>query len=351
MTAHQNDRGATPPSPSRSGTYLSREEIRKAILELSTAALQRLDKFSLNYSSGKRADADDLIQETLCRVLESRECPTGVKIDTFLYMVMKSINSTRARSTRRHPAAIDEISETARSELPDQLRELEAKQELEEFLRTFNPLARSIAINIMLGNERKEIIRKLEIGPTGTADEAELALLRERSSDWLYQAYEALQRESDAMESATQHLVILSSHLCLAHRKIVVLSDTEVRELAKRCMEQVRSGADVRAGVFDCYEIAGDLEQDNRAAEQVYAVGCAAYPSVGQLWAKRLGSAELIGDGQLLERVCDEMGDKVDRESLQRMMGYVRSRVRSSKDITMRRLHAGYECMMDIYSA
>ena len=71
----------------------SRDEIAKAVRELSPAEWIRLRKSAAFWAAGRPIGAKDLLQEAFARAMDGRVCPADVGIVKFLAQTMRSIAS------------------------------------------------------------------------------------------------------------------------------------------------------------------------------------------------------------------------------------------------------------------
>ena len=68
----------------------SRDDIGKAVGELTPAEWIRLRKSAAFWAIGRPIAAKDLLQEAFARAMDSRACPTDVGIVKFLAQTMRS---------------------------------------------------------------------------------------------------------------------------------------------------------------------------------------------------------------------------------------------------------------------
>ena len=79
-------------STTRSATLTS-AQVRKALETIDIAPGSRLVRCAAYRAFTSDIDADDLLQEAICRTMASRNCPSHVPIEHFLMGVMRSIAS------------------------------------------------------------------------------------------------------------------------------------------------------------------------------------------------------------------------------------------------------------------
>jgi RNA polymerase sigma-70 factor (ECF subfamily) len=82
----------------------TRDEIAAAIRGFVATDWVRLKAVARKYASGRRLEAEDLLQEALRRSLESRFCPANVDVVRFLAEAMRSIAHGENEKDRHHRA-------------------------------------------------------------------------------------------------------------------------------------------------------------------------------------------------------------------------------------------------------
>jgi RNA polymerase sigma-70 factor, ECF subfamily len=119
------------------------------------------------YLTGKTADAEDLVQETYARALQSADRFTpGTNLKAWLFRILRNAYLDQYRRNRRHPTAdgLDAaaVPDAGSSELLrgdpdlDRLRNLVAT-EIEKALLTLSPDARAVILLDMDGHTETEV--------------------------------------------------------------------------------------------------------------------------------------------------------------------------------------------------
>jgi len=91
-------------------TYLTEAELELRINELASVDILRLKRIANTYTGNHELDAEDLLQESICRVLsgDRKTCPRDLPIVTFVAGIIKSI----AHGEREKFKRIAQFSET-----------------------------------------------------------------------------------------------------------------------------------------------------------------------------------------------------------------------------------------------
>jgi DNA-directed RNA polymerase specialized sigma24 family protein len=86
----------------------SREEVADAIYRFTAADWARLKKIASVYAAGRPIEADDLLQEALCRAFDEhgRHCPAHVGVVKFLAGAMRSIAHGESEKVRDNPKLV-----------------------------------------------------------------------------------------------------------------------------------------------------------------------------------------------------------------------------------------------------
>ncbi len=127
--------------------YYSAEEIEQQLHNLSNIDLLRLRKVANKYTGNHELEADDLIQEAICRILtgERKKWPTDLPVVSFIAGVMKSI----AYDERRKRALVNRYDEdqlnSIKSEDPAIDEKLIAEEEHNEIQEKFKKLEKYLS--------------------------------------------------------------------------------------------------------------------------------------------------------------------------------------------------------------
>lgn len=97
--------------------YLTKLELEECIEALSPADLLKLKKIANVYTGNHELEAEDLLQEAICRVLSGgrKKCPTDVPFLTFIAGIMKSI----AYGERKKYKRLDHYNKNDRQDIED----------------------------------------------------------------------------------------------------------------------------------------------------------------------------------------------------------------------------------------
>jgi DNA-directed RNA polymerase specialized sigma24 family protein len=149
-------------------SYLSLTEVYQAIQALTPPDLLRLRLAARGLARIYGTDADDLVQEAMCRALDGRrQCPRKIEFRFFLAACMRSIASDGLKARIRHPAAnIAEINE-----LPSHSMHAEeamiANVEEEKLVRQTNTIRELIFAEFRQDPDATEILRGILDGVDG----------------------------------------------------------------------------------------------------------------------------------------------------------------------------------------
>jgi len=172
--------------------YVPREEIEHAVRSLSPADWARLHRLATRFAAGKPTQARDLLQESLMRALDGRQCPNALGMLPFLAGIMRSVaDGEREKAERRIPLVMAATSETVEVQILNYadpastaedalIAEENAKQIRGAILGLFDddPIARDIVEGMMEGWPPEEL-RELS-GLDQTAYDSKRKLIRRR---------------------------------------------------------------------------------------------------------------------------------------------------------------------------
>ncbi len=168
-------------------THLSLDEVRRALGRLRRPDIVRLSALARVWATGLRQqDADDLLNETLDRVLSGRRpWPSHVSLPAFLSQVMRSIASQWRREDGREPLKEDETGNV----LEDESNCPIARYEMDDLISRMrqaladDPPALGVLDHLLADNDREEAQAELGI------DATEYDTARRRMARRLFEAF------------------------------------------------------------------------------------------------------------------------------------------------------------------
>jgi DNA-directed RNA polymerase specialized sigma24 family protein len=167
----------------------SSNEITDAILALTDAQWIRLHKVADKYTWLCRLEADDLLQEALCRAIAGdRRCPLHVDPVKFLAEVMRSIADGEANKVENQidivpvmqPGAVPESAVDPNDSRPSPEQSLMADERAQAFRQAMlglfadDPQARDLVDGIIEGYEGEELRALTDLDETSFASKRRL---------------------------------------------------------------------------------------------------------------------------------------------------------------------------------
>jgi DNA-directed RNA polymerase specialized sigma24 family protein len=161
-------------------TARSRDDITKAMRELTPAEWIRLRKSAAFWATGRPIGAKDLLQEAFTRAMDGRACPADVGIVKFLTQTMRSVASGEGeksehklqRVSANASAAVAQKVSNFRDSAPSAEHQIVSEETVAEIrsavLALFDddPAAQLIAEGLMDGNDGEELRAVCELDVT-----------------------------------------------------------------------------------------------------------------------------------------------------------------------------------------
>lgn len=158
----------------------SRDDIAKAVRELTPAEWIKLRKSAAFWATGRPIGAKDLLQEAFARAMDGRTCPADVEIVKFLAQTMRSVangegekveNKLQRVSANASEAVARKVS-NFRDPAPGAEQQIVSEENVAEIrsavLALFDddPAAQLIAEGMMDGNDGEELRAVCELDVT-----------------------------------------------------------------------------------------------------------------------------------------------------------------------------------------